>query len=839
MTRQVQVAVVFFVLAVGFAPARAGSVTTDMTIAKTDHASIYTAGDTVTYTITAGNAGPDTASSAKVTDSVSVRPQYSTATWTCIAAGGATCTAGPVIGDISDTVTLPVGGTVTYTLALKTTSNATGNLVNTATIFPLPGTTTDPDLTGNTAIDTDTPAAILHVDPNGTDSATCGPAGTACKTIQAAINNASADNSVVVSAGTYSECITVAPGAGPGGILVASNEFLSAGTATSTIIDGTGVCDVAPATPGPVVTIHDKSIIKGFTISHGGDSGVWGLGAAVISHNVIADNKTPGTGGGVRLTTGTYLTDPEAGALIETNTIRNNVSVLGGAGIFVTATGNGVPSVVRIESNAITTNTAGDGSVGATGGGIAVVSDTLSASDRSTVSITKNTLDGNVAKNVTGNASIAYGGGIFVSTGGVFGLGTETVAIGATGSGNIIRNGTSEGLGGGISVRTQPSPSGKGAVSVEANTISANIGKRGGGGIHLFMHAFDRVAGALPDVVVRAAGNAISGNRAQGSLDDPIAVGGGGIYAELYAERTVAAAVRFEISGNTIENNFTTTHGGGVSLLAWADDDPENDGATAPTEAGISFHNNLIDKNSATDTTARTPSGGGAVGRVVARGGTAVARLTHDFLTVAGNHTELGTGGIEWQDFRIANSLGLKGFGVFTLSNSVITGNDGYGLGASLPLDPTTTVTISYTDNYGNISGNYDPQLGDPTGTNGNISIDPELDPLYLPRLCGPVIDQGDPLVPATNEAQPNGGRVNLGHLGNTSSATRTFPDVNGDGTIDGLDLLGVAVSFNSCSDLSCSDHSRYFLAADRDLNNRVDGDDLSYVSAFYSQSCP
>ena len=40
-------------------------------------------------------------------------PQVTGASWECVAAGGATCTAGPVVGDISDTVNLSVGGTAT------------------------------------------------------------------------------------------------------------------------------------------------------------------------------------------------------------------------------------------------------------------------------------------------------------------------------------------------------------------------------------------------------------------------------------------------------------------------------------------------------------------------------------------------------------------------------------------------------------------------------------------------------------------------------------------------------------------------------------------------------
>ena len=96
------------------------------------------------------------------------------------------------------------------------------------------------------------------------------------------------------------------------------------------------------------------------------------------------------------------------------------------------------------------------------------------------------------------------------------------------------------------------------------------------------------------------------------------------------------------------------------------------------------------------------------------------------------------------------------------------------------------------------------------------------------------MIDAGDPAIDATIEPQPNGGRVNLGHLGHTASATRTFPDVNSDGTVDGLDIIGIALSFNSLGG-----SPRYFIAADRDLNGVVDGEDLAYVSAFYAQSCP
>src|SRR5204862_414017 len=88
----------------------------DLSITKTDGVATYTAGGSVTYAIGVTNAGPSDAIGATVTDLLAALPQVASASWTCSAAGGATCTAGPVVGDINDTVNVPVGGTLTYTL---------------------------------------------------------------------------------------------------------------------------------------------------------------------------------------------------------------------------------------------------------------------------------------------------------------------------------------------------------------------------------------------------------------------------------------------------------------------------------------------------------------------------------------------------------------------------------------------------------------------------------------------------------------------------------------------------------------------------------------------------
>jgi hypothetical protein len=74
-------------------------------------------------------------------------------TWTCVGTDGGACTASGS-GDIDDTVDLPVGDTVTYTLSGTISPSVSGDLTNTATVTA-PGGVTDPDLGNNSATDTD------------------------------------------------------------------------------------------------------------------------------------------------------------------------------------------------------------------------------------------------------------------------------------------------------------------------------------------------------------------------------------------------------------------------------------------------------------------------------------------------------------------------------------------------------------------------------------------------------------------------------------------------------------------------------------------------------------
>ncbi|HEX4952280.1 MAG TPA: hypothetical protein VF017_02640 [Thermoanaerobaculia bacterium] len=127
----------------GLAPA-------DVSLTKTDGLTSVAPGGTVTYTITASNAGPNAANNCTVTDTFPAG--LSGVTWTCAGAGGGTCTAAGA-GNISDTVNLPNGGSVTYTVT-GTASGALGSTItNTASVAVDGATTSDPNTANNSASD--------------------------------------------------------------------------------------------------------------------------------------------------------------------------------------------------------------------------------------------------------------------------------------------------------------------------------------------------------------------------------------------------------------------------------------------------------------------------------------------------------------------------------------------------------------------------------------------------------------------------------------------------------------------------------------------------------------
>jgi len=143
----------------------------NLAITKTDGVTNATAGGSVTYIITASNAGPSNVTGATVADTLPAT--ITSASWTAVGTGGGTATASGS-GNINDTVNLPAGGTVTYTVTASISAAATGSLSNTATVS---SAVADPSPANNSATDTDTIVQSADLSITKTDGVTSVTAG--------------------------------------------------------------------------------------------------------------------------------------------------------------------------------------------------------------------------------------------------------------------------------------------------------------------------------------------------------------------------------------------------------------------------------------------------------------------------------------------------------------------------------------------------------------------------------------------------------------------------------------------------------------------------------------
>jgi uncharacterized repeat protein (TIGR01451 family) len=149
--------------------------TANLSITKTDGVTSAVPGTSDTYTIVVSNAGPSAVTAATVTD---MFPAALTGvTWTTTASTGSSVAAGSGSGNISTTVDLLPGGSVTFTATGTIDPSATGTLDNTASVG-VPAGVTDPNNANNSATDSDmlTPTANLAI--TKTDNATTAVPGT-------------------------------------------------------------------------------------------------------------------------------------------------------------------------------------------------------------------------------------------------------------------------------------------------------------------------------------------------------------------------------------------------------------------------------------------------------------------------------------------------------------------------------------------------------------------------------------------------------------------------------------------------------------------------------------
>ena len=93
-----------------------------------------TPGEWLTYTVVVGNSGPGTVTGASITDPIPA--DLTGGTWTATNTGGASGYSPTGTGNISNTVTLPAGSSITYVITGTVSPTATGSFSNTATVTP-------------------------------------------------------------------------------------------------------------------------------------------------------------------------------------------------------------------------------------------------------------------------------------------------------------------------------------------------------------------------------------------------------------------------------------------------------------------------------------------------------------------------------------------------------------------------------------------------------------------------------------------------------------------------------------------------------------------------------
>ena len=123
----------------------------DLWVTKVSSPVPFVPGDPIIYTIVVGNDGPSSVTGAAVTDTLPA--EVLAPTWTCVGAGGGVCTASGS-GDLNETVDLPVGATVTFTITgtVDPATSVTAVITNTVTAT-VPVGATDPDPSDNSATD--------------------------------------------------------------------------------------------------------------------------------------------------------------------------------------------------------------------------------------------------------------------------------------------------------------------------------------------------------------------------------------------------------------------------------------------------------------------------------------------------------------------------------------------------------------------------------------------------------------------------------------------------------------------------------------------------------------
>ena len=124
----------------------------DIGITKTSPATSYLLWDTVSYSVVARNNGPTNVTAYNVGINDTIPPELTGVTWTCVAAGGATCVDASGSGNALDTTAnLPLNATATYTITGTLSSLPVGGTLSNTANLAVPAGYTDTNAANNSA----------------------------------------------------------------------------------------------------------------------------------------------------------------------------------------------------------------------------------------------------------------------------------------------------------------------------------------------------------------------------------------------------------------------------------------------------------------------------------------------------------------------------------------------------------------------------------------------------------------------------------------------------------------------------------------------------------------
>jgi putative cofactor-binding repeat protein len=268
-------------------------------------------------------------------------------------------------------------------------------------------------------------------------------------------------------------------------------------------------------------------------------------------------------------------------------------------------------------------------------------------------------------------------------------------------------------------------------------------------------------------------GNVITGNSAIFTVSWTGTGGGIHVTSPVSLLRRATAPV---ISANIIWGNSAETWGGGIEIYG---------------DEGSTIVNNLIGGNAAAD-------GGGGIDVFDSYPTIVNNTIVENCLQGGGTACEEGGGGI---------ALTLSG--IVEIANNVIVGNEAEQGGGGVDL-ATSDASFWSNDVFGNQPANYSG-VADPTGSSGNISLDPLFVTTwpnrasYEPRSDSPLVDAGvsgpapvDDLrrIPRPMDGDGNGApRYDIGARENEGITRLSFDGDDGltwDPSIDGLALFNV-----------------------------------------------